>query len=868
MDDMDGSLPVLRLVNPAGGIQLVGQAVEQGGVEMGSVEHAALTVPPGASAELAYRVPAATVLEDQRIEAWVWCSRPGLRLAANVVLPRSIDESTGAARELVVRSEAIAEGGSWQRLVLDDTPTLVARHARVARAKFGPTIDETGAFVSAVVFLTPGGTGVTELWVDKVALFGALRPGGAEGPGKAHDTSQPIDLAAAWAGTGPASTGVHVDAPRQAPPATPRIIQWQGEPFAFLQRLGFDAVWMGRLPNDAELREAQRLGLWIVCPPPTPEALAARGIGSELNPVLAWDLGELASPDDVQLAEQWALLLEQRDPVTTRPTVLRPVAMPREASRIAEVVVLGKPTVGATATWPEHASWLSHMRQQGRPGTVLWLAVDTHLSTNAAAQLAALRGGPPLAGAASYEHLSLATTAALAARPQGFWFQSHGSLAANNAESRKRALALQLSNMRLRMIEPWLAGGGATAVRSSLADVTAMELSVERSRLIVPMWWSSSAPGIAAATAAQASPANGVGSSRGAAQPVTFLLPSVPESCRAYLLSIAGPRQLTTRRVTGGLSVAADRLPEDAFVLLTEDGQAFAQVERYLRTCAPLAAQGRVELAALESAEAARATVRLSPGLLQAADAQRVLASVSTSLTAAQRALAAQDFGAAFSRAAVAQQTLDRLRSRLLAVMWPDGLEGASPLRGGWSALPDLERASLAIAASGSRPEPIPAGGFESLESLVENGWQRSDGVQPGVDGYVRLSPETPHGGSHCLELEARTTAAGPPSLATPPVWITSPPLRVPAGHLLEITGWARVAETPMGSSEPLLVFDSIGGEESAVRIAAAPSWRPFRLVRAAPPGAECRVTIALGGIGRAAVDSLQCRFVPIVRGQ
>jgi hypothetical protein len=60
------------------------------------------------------------------------------------------------------------------------------------------------------------------------------------------------------------------------------------------------------------------------------------------------------------------------------------------------------------------------------------------------------------------------------------------------------------------------------------------------------------------------------------------------------------------------------------------------------------------------------------------------------------------------------------------------------------------------------------------------------------------------------------------------------------------------------------LIFDSTGGEESAIRVSSAPSWAPFRMIRAAPPGGEVRVTIALGGIGRAQVDSLTFRFIPM----
>jgi hypothetical protein len=632
-----------------------------------------------------------------------------------------------------------------------------------------------------------------------------------------------------------------------------------------LKTIGFDAVWMGRLPNAAELNEASRLGLWLVCPPPAPDTLEADGVGPEYDGVLAWDLGELASTDDISLADRWARVLERRERLPNRPTVLRPMAMSREASRIADVIVLGRPTVGSTASWPEHSGWLTHARRLARPGVGVWATIDSQRSMCASAQLAALRGGHATAGAASYSHLSQATAATFGIWPRGFVFLSRSSLTASDPETRMRALALELTNLRLGMVEPWLARGkSVTVAKASQRDLTAAVLSVERSHLVVPMRW-----GDGESNAAAPPPKQGrelVGARGMTTPPLTVLLPGVPESCEAYLLSVAGPRQLTTRRVTGGLSVTVEDLPDDGFLLLTEDGYAYTQVERYLRRHAARAAQARVDLAALQRQQAVAAAARLSPALLQSVGAANELAGVDASMAAIHQTLMSQDYAAAFARAAASDKLLDRLRGQLFRTMWPDGDAGASPLAGEWATLADEERVATAVSASMSPPTLLPAGEFENLAALLECGWRRSENSPPGVTGSVRLSPEGAHAGAYCLELDARPKASSgvSPSLTSPPVWITSPPLVVPAGHVVEIRGWVRVTETPLGSADPLLIFDSIGGEESAVRIASARTWRPFRLVRAVPPGAECRVTIALGGVGRAAVDSLEYRIISL----
>ncbi len=843
LDTMDGGRPAFRLLAAELGVQLVRQEVGVGNGQFSQSEHLTLTIPAGNSAPLAYPLPAATVIDELRLEAVAWCNWPGMQLAATVVLPRSIDEKTGQRRTLLVRSGQPVGGGEWVELKLDGLRLALERQARVARTQLGPAIDTREAYVTELVILAPSGKGTTELWVDKISLYGPLRSD------READAAQPpsaVELAAVWSAEAPASGAAP---PRGDPPALPRIIQWQGEPLEVLQRIGFDAVGMGRLPNERELAEANRLGMWLVCPPPSIEALQAGGLGDDYAPVLAWDLGELAADADVAMADAWARAVELRERVAVRPKVLRPLAMPREASRIAEVMALGRPTLGSTASWLEYAAWLNQQRRLARPGAALWATVDTHASNHARSQLAALRGGAPGAPTASYRHLAQATVATFGAWPRGFYFQSEASLAATDPQTRMRALALELTNLRLGMVEPWLAGGKAvTAAKSSRHDLTAMVLTVERSHLVVPMRW------------------DGAASGAPAAGPVSLVLPGVPESCDAYVLSVAGPRRVETRRITGGLSVTVDELPDDAFLLLTEDGYAFSHVERYLRQYAARAAQARVELAALGRQQAEQSARVLPQAALEAVGAERDLARVDAALTAIHQTLRGQDYATAFARAAEADGVLDELQERVFAAIWPDRQPGSSPLTADWATLADVARVGIATTGSNARFALWPAGDFENLEALLASGWQRSERSPAGIDGAVRLTPNGPHDGVHCLELEARLSraAGAPPAVAAPPVWVTSPPVEIPAGHVVEIAGWVRVAEQPIGSADPLLVFDSIGGEESAVRVASAAMWTPFRFVRAAPAGAACRVTIALGGVGRATVDSLQYRFIPL----
>ena len=841
LDNMDGAAPSLKLLNASLDVKLASQEISRERSRFGGAsERVELQIAAGRSAHLGYDVPPSAVIGELRFSAWVSCNRPGAQLAAIVVLPRDVDPETGAPRELLVRSGNTSRGGHWELLEFNELARELPAQVRIARAQFGGSINEREAYVSQLVVLAPGGTGNTELWVDQITMHGVINA--AEAPAASQGK-----VIQANAEEAIASPSVAAPAPLSGPaPSVPRIIQWQGEPLEFLQKLGFDAVWMGRPPVPSEMAEAQRLGMYIVCAPPTPEQLRTLPLDARFSQVMAWDLGPLSESGDVDLCHQWAQAIELHESVPSRPVLLRPAGKTREASRIADLVMIGRPTLGSTMTWPEYGAWLGQQRRLVRAGTPLWVNIDTHCGSHYISQLGALRGGRSAIVPATFHELSMSTSASFGVSPRGFCFRSNVSLAGGEPENQIRCLAMELTNLRLGLAEPWLsAGKSITPAETTRPDLTGMVIKVERSHLIIPMRWSDAA----------LAPRGRVND-----QPISFKLPGVPESSDAYLLSIAGSQRLQAKRVTGGLWITVDELPDDAFLLVTEDGYAYSHIERYLRQHAPRAAQVRVELAALRRQQAVQALAAL-PGM----DAKTELAAVDAQMTAVMETLRRNDHAAAFGRAAEAERLLDESLVRVAAQVAPSLPIGSAPLPIDWTTLGELRAVQLAM-PGGSPPQLVPGGNFEDLNQLLQSGWQRIEQPTRGVRTTVRLSPEAPGEGSYCLELHVENesvdgTAA---ALTSAPVWVTSPPITVPPGYLLEIAGLVRVAEAPIGLADPLLIFDSIGGEESALRVSLSPSWAPFRMVRAAPPGSELRLTVALGGVGRAQIDGVTVRYLPL----
>ena len=461
---MDDATPALKLLNPSADVKLVSQAIQAGRSRFGSAsERVVFTAPPGSSAQLAFDLPSAIVLSETRLTAWVSCNRPGVQLAAVVVLPRAIDEETGEPRRLLIRSNENGRGGDWELLDFSELAKELPAQVRVARAHYGGVMDEREAYVAQLVILAPGGPGPTDLWVDQVAMYGVLNMGG-KAPGSAPNGTVGMNPITPAAFEAAASTTPAITAASGKPPAAPRIIQWQGEPLEYLQKLGFDAVWMGRPPIDREIADAHRLGMFIVCEPPTPEQMRTLPLDARFSQVMAWDLGTLTQPGDLELCHRWSQAIEYYESVPSRPVLLRPTGMTREASRIADLVMIGRPMLGSTISWPAYGAWLGQQRRLVRGGTPLWVNIETHCGSHYAAQLGALRGGSAAIVPATFHDLTMATAAAFGVSPRGFCFQSSASLAGGEPENQLRSLALELTNLRLGLAEPWLAGGKSATV--------------------------------------------------------------------------------------------------------------------------------------------------------------------------------------------------------------------------------------------------------------------------------------------------------------------------------------------------------------------------------------------------------------------
>ena len=149
---------------------------------------------------------------------------------------------------------------------------------------------------------------------------------------------------------------------------------------------------------------------------------------------------------------------------------------------------------------------------------------------------------------------------------------------------------------------------------------------------------------------------------------------------------------------------------------------------------------------------------------------------------------------------------------------------------------------------------------------MMRAGWRFIQHTVPAIRTAVDLAPEAARSGR--LGVRLSVTAADPQKppvvVEVPPVLFTSPPVQVEAGQIVCISGWVQVPGPISGSSDGLLIVDSLTGEALADRIGKTNGWRQFALYRVVPQSGAMCVTFALSGLGEARLDDV---FIQVIEG-
>lgn len=805
------------------------------------------------------------IIDELLPTVWVKSDRQGIQMAVQVVLPRSTDPRTRRPLTTVLYGSSYTTVGRWQQLRVAELPLLLARQTRVLRTQFGPQIDPREAYVEQVLLNIYGGPGATEVWIDDLDVAHHVGP-----PPEVAATGPPAALpTGGMSGTRLPESGTGIAGPTPEPRrgATlsgsllriddreffPRIIEYQGEPLSFLRQLGFNTIAFAQVPTAELLEEAGRLGLWVICPPPFSPRPEGAGqieeplpeIGPLFDRVLAWDLGSGLGAKHLMATAAWARQVKSADRrCPGRPICCRPTSQLRAYCRAVHIAILGRGVLATGLDLSDYALWLRQRPSLLIPGAPFWTTVETQPPELLRRQWSAL-GQNPASAAFSPEALRLLVYTAITCGSRGLWFQSSSPLNAEDAETRLRALTLELLNLELELMEPWAAAGSVLAtVPGSEPALVATLLQTNHARLLVPIW---SPPG-SQCVAGQA-----------AAHDLSFLVPGVPETNKAYWMLPGELRPFHPPRKAGGVRVTVDEFDVTALVMLTQHPTVVAAMGRRAAQIGRRSAELHRELAAWQfrrDSELAGHLAVPNPAVHYAA----YLAEAQKHLQECDRQIRMGNFSAAALAACRATRPLRLLeREHWEAAVRRLNSPVASPPAVTFATLPWHWRLMEQVAASRPATSLLPAADFEDLAVVFGAGWQHFQHPHPELQSEAELAPAAAHGGKLGLRLAVLTQQQGePPIVESPPVWITSPAVPVAAGQLLRIQGWVHVPRPIRGSVDGLLILDSLGGEPLAYRVRHTEGWQQFVLYRVVTQTGTMSLTFALAGVGEAFLDDVE----------
>lgn len=836
----------------------------------GGGERIRLDAATGSTLRFEFPIGRAAVIDELRAAVWVRSNRPAVRLGLRVALPGFPVPATGRPLDVLVPGTASRHVDHWERLEVIDVARGLERQLSALRAQHGSRGDLTGATATHLVLDVYSSPGHYMLALDDLRIEGVVAtPTAAASVARADQpTVRTIGFDAPTAPSRPSSP----------PPAAltrgvlevgglpffPRSLDHNGEPLEAIARLGFNCVRLAAPATADLLAEAERANVWLICPPPELPDVDIRDLDSlpafsaRWDRVLFWDLGHgLAEADAATLAER-VRRTRTCDARCSRPVIAAADSGLRAISRHVDMLVARRTVLGTSLELLDYLAWLRERPRLTRPGTPLLAALSTEIDPRTALQAASLAGIGGQGLSVDPESLCLASLAAVSAGTRGILYGSTRRIDGDDHEARSRAAAALATNLNLKVLEPWGAAGRfAAAAQSSDPEVQAVVLEAARARMVLA-WRCVQGSQIVARHYHGDIPRN--------AQPLTLLIPGVPEAHQAWEVSPGGLRPLRHKRVTGGISLTLDSFGAHTLVLLSGEPAVTAHVQERIRDLAPVALASARTLAARALADDATLLGRLPAAALGNLP-------VGTMVGEAQRSADAAEAAAADPTVAIE----GLLRSAAIAgqvqrLAWERGVLAtgsmvASPLSTSDATLAEHWRFIEALASTAPTAELLAGGGMERIEDLGAAGWRHFALTQEALRTTVDIDRTQPAAGSGCLALRAEpTTAADAPVVVeTPPVWVTTPGVRVPTGKLLEIQARVWVPKPIKGSVDGLLVFDSLGGPALAERVGVTPSWRRLVLYRIVPDTAadeKLTVTFALTGMGEARIDDISIKVL------
>ena len=503
----------------------------------------------------------AYLIDELKPSLWLKSKRADIQLKLRVVLPHAPAPDGSGPIKVMLDGVRYTSVGNWQQLDFSSTRdgllSLFQQQLWLLRTKFGAEIDPHDAYVDMVVLNLYTGPGVNEVWVDDLEIVGAVDAQSiATKTNSADERMYDPNVVRAAAQEPMRDAVVHFDGNIMevgGQPFAARIILHNGEPFEFLQRIGFNVIELRSPADDSQLQKAAQLGLWLICPPPPNVGL--QPIGAKYERVLAWSVGRNLDGRDLENVQHLIKEIRYSDPDKSHPLVADVRSNWSDYGKVANILSTGVEVIGGSFPLSRYDQWLAQRQQLAGRVVPLWAAIPTELGPEVQSQIAVLANRvPPTPIDAS--QLEAVLYEAIAGGARGLRFISRSRLDATDPVTQLRVQTLKWLNIRINQIEPWIAAGAVlekVPVNQPGIDVAAVQ--TDQARLLLIQRTTGREQWVAGDTPLDK---------------VAFVDVGALPSDKAYWLSTSGMIPMPVSNIHGGAAIEIEKCPSTAAVVITE----------------------------------------------------------------------------------------------------------------------------------------------------------------------------------------------------------------------------------------------------------------------------------------------------------
>jgi hypothetical protein len=871
-----------------------------------------------------YDTPVAPVTPALSASVWVKATKPGVQLRARVVFPREPDPARPESPlTALVVGETYGKTRQWQKLTLTDVPALLGKGLPVLQAKIGHAVNSAGAYVDRIVLNLYTGPGTADIWVDDLDIGPVKEPEG--GPGAPGVPAKQVRPAGAPGPRGRLASQQGGQLFVDNKPFFFRAIRHTGAPLHVLKQAGFDALWVPADVSQEVLNEANREG-WLIVPsaplaPPagtgvptavgaTADVLAAHARRFAGADVLFWDLG------GARTAEQWEGVKATRDALRVadpqRPFGADVWDGVQEYSTELDLVGAHRWPLFTSLELGSYRDWLADRNALASGRTVFWTWVQNHLPDWYVATVMGQKGADkftePIGPHPEQVRLLAYIGLACGCRGLGFWSDR---FLADSHQGRDRLQGMAILNSELEMLAPVLMAprrDRTTWLLTNHPSVQAALIRTNRGAILLPIWFG---------TGGQYVP------EQGALSTLVVTVPLIEDGADPWRITPAGVECLrgSARKVTGGTELTIPEFDLVTPIVFTNDQTQTGLVvwwQDYTRKYGRAAARWALDLAAEEYAKTYAVHTRLVQQGVTVRGADDLFKQAVKFHEDARRNFGNDLYHKAFADALRALRPLRVLmRDHWTQATATLDVPTASPYAVSFFSLPKHWDLFREVQACRPADNVLPGGTFEPDGEIPKtgipvegfSGWTARYGTLDRVDVAAGIVPSTkledkndpkprpkdpkkfapsrpivlpgdnyvppaPELGRGVLKLEVRLRVefnkdGKPLEQPTRPLERTflvaeSPPVRLPPGTLVRVSGWVKIPDNLQRTADGVLFYDDAGGEPLGVRLVGTVGrWKRYHLYRRVPPSGQMTLTVALTGIGVAYFDDL--RIEPLV---